>query len=121
MENTIRVLKIEPGKAPYVKEIVDDYKVSQSEVGGDIDCFDTGDGCVVVHNADGKNMKLEPNRRYADDIICGSFFICAEGENGDFISLTDEQIEKYSKQFAEIEQFSGQEPELDGRMTLLSL
>ena len=28
MENTIRVLKVEPGKAPYVKEIVDDYKVS---------------------------------------------------------------------------------------------
>ena len=46
MENTIRVLKVEPGKAPYEKEIVDDYKVSQSEVGGDIDCFDTGDGCV---------------------------------------------------------------------------
>ena len=69
MENTIRVLKIEPGKAPYVKEIVDDYKVSQSEVGGDIDCFDTEDGCVVVHNAEGKNKKLEPNRRYGDDII----------------------------------------------------
>lgn len=120
MENTIRVLKVEPGKAPYVKEIVDDYKVSQSEVGGDIDCFDTEDGCVVVYNADGKNRKLESNRRHADDIICGSFFICAEGEDGDFISLTDERIEKYSKQFVEIEQFSGQEPELDGRMTLLS-
>ena len=25
MENTIRVLKIEPGKAPYVKEIEKDY------------------------------------------------------------------------------------------------
>ena len=54
MENTIRVLKVEPGKAPYVKESVDDYKVSQSEVGGEMDCFDTEDGCAVVHNADGK-------------------------------------------------------------------
>ena len=121
MENTIRVLKVEPGKAPYVKEIVDDYKVSQSEVGGDMDCFDTEDGCVVVHSADGKNRELEPNRRYGNDIICGPFFICAEGEEGEFISLTDEQIEKYSKQFAEIEQFSGQEPEIAGRMMLLSL
>ena len=66
-------------------------------------------------------LKLEPNRRYDDDIICGPFFICAEGEEGEFISLTDEQIEKYSKQFAEIEQFSGQEPEIAGRMMLLSL
>ena len=121
MENTIRVLKVEPGKAPYVKEIVDDFKVIQSEVGGDMDCFDTKDDCVVVHNAVGKNKKLEPNRRYDNDIICGPFFICAEGEEGEFISLTDEQIKKYSKQFAEIEQFSGQEPELDGRMILLSL
>ena len=88
MENTIRVLKVEPGKAPYVKEIVDDYKVSQSEVGGDMDCFDTEDGCVVVHSADGKNRKLEPNRRYGNDIICGPYFICAEGEEGEFISLT---------------------------------
>lgn len=121
MENTIRVLKVEPGKVAYVKEIVDDFKVIQSEVGGDMDCFDTEDGCVVVHNAVGKNKRLEPNRRYGNDIICGPFFICAEGEEGEFISLTDEQIEKYSKQFAEIEQFSGQEPELAGRMTLLSL
>lgn len=64
-------------------------------------------------------LKVEPNRRYVDDIICGPFFICAEGEAGEFISLTDEQIEKYSKQFAEIEQFSGQEPELEPRMTFI--
>ena len=64
-------------------------------------------------------LKVEPNRRYENDIICGPFFICAEGEEGEFISLTDEQIEKYSKQFAEIEQFSGQEPELEPRMTFI--
>ena len=34
--------------------------------------------------------------------------------------LTDEQIEYYSKQFAEIEQFSGQEPELEPRMTFIA-
>ena len=64
-------------------------------------------------------LKVEPNRRYVDDIICGPFFICAEWEEGEFISLTDEQIEKYSKQFAEIELFSGQEPELEPRMTFI--
>lgn len=110
MENTIRVLKIEPGKAPYVKEIEKDYRASQREVGGLIDCFGFGDGCIAVLNDESKINGMEPNRRCRDDIICGSFFICGDGRDGDFISLTDEQIEYYSKQFAEIEQFSGQEP-----------
>lgn len=54
MENTIRVLKIEPGKAPYVKEIEKDYRASQREVGGLIDCFGFGDGCIAVLNDESK-------------------------------------------------------------------
>ena len=120
MENTIRVLKIEPGKAPYVKEIAKDYRASQKEVGGLIDCMGFGDGCIAVLNDEGKIKGMEPNRRYADDIICGPFFICGHGRDGDFISLTDEQIEHYSGQFAEIPRFSGQEPELEPRMTFIA-
>lgn len=97
-----------------MKEISNDYKASQREVGGLIDCFGFGDGCIAVVNG------MEPNRRYGNDIICGPFFICADGREGDFISLTDTQIEKYSMQFAEIEQFTGQEPELEPRMTLIT-
>lgn len=120
MENTIRVLKIKPGKAPYVKEIEKDYRASQREVGGLIDCFGFGDGCIAVLNDESKINGMEPNRRCRNDIICGPFFICGDGRDGDFISLTDEQIEYYSKQFAEIEQFSGQEPELEPRMTFIA-
>ncbi len=120
MENTIRILKIEPGKAPYVKEITNGYRASQSEVEGAIDCMGLGDGCVAVLNDEGKINGMEPNRRYGNDIICGPFFICGDGREGDFISLTDEQIEQYSKQFAEIPQFTGQEPELEPRMTLIT-
>lgn len=120
MEERIRVLKIEPGKVPYVKEISNDYQASQREVGGLIDCFGFGDGCIAVVNDEGKCNGMEPNRRYRDDIICGPFFICADGREGDFISLTDAQIEKYSMQFAEIEQFTGQEPELEPRMTFIA-
>lgn len=120
MEDRIRVLKIEPGKAPYVKEIENDYKASQKEVGGLIDCFGFGDGCVAVLNDEGKISGMEPNRRYGYDIICGPFFICGRGSDGDFISLTDEQAEKYSRQFGETEQFSGQEPELEPRMSFIA-
>ena len=48
----IKILKVEPGKPPCVKEIANDFKASQAEVEGDIECVGFGDGCVAVINAD---------------------------------------------------------------------
>jgi hypothetical protein len=39
---------------------------------------------------------------------------------GEFVSLTNEQIKKYSEQFGKISQFTGQEPELSSRMTIIA-
>jgi hypothetical protein len=63
---------------------------------------------------------MQPNRRNGDDIICGPFFICGDSPDGDFISLTEQQIEEYTRRFGEIEQFTGQEPELEPHMTILA-
>ena len=71
-------------------------------------------GCIAVVNEEGKLNGMEPNRRMGADIICGPFFICGEAGE-DFGSLTDPQIQKYTQQFEEIEEFSGQEPELEPR------
>ena len=90
----IKILKVEPGKPPCVKEIANDFKASQVEVEGDIECVGFGDGCVAVINAEGKLNGMQPNRRNGDDIICGPFFICGDSPDGDFISLTEQQIEK---------------------------
>ena len=57
------------------------------------------DGCVAVINAEGKLNGMQPNRRNGDDIICGPFFICGDSPDGDFISLTEQQIEKYQKKY----------------------
>ena len=103
----IKILKVEPGKPPCVKEIANDFKASQAEVEGDIECVGFGDGCVAVINAEGKLNGMQPNRRNGDDIICGPFFICGDSPDGDFISLTEQQIEKYTRRFGEIEQFTG--------------
>ena len=119
-KNRIRVLKIEPGIVPYVKEISNDLEGSQAEVLGMIDCMGFEDGCIAVVNDEGKLNEMEPNRRYRDDIICGPFFICGNSEEGEFISLTEEQIEKYSTQFGEIPEFTGHEPELKPRMTFMT-
>lgn len=116
----IKILKVEPGKPPCVKEIANDFKASQAEVEGDIECVGFGDGCVAVINAEGKLNGMQPNRRNGDDIICGPFFICGDTPDGDFISLTEQQIEEYTRRFGEIEQFTGQEPELEPHMTIFA-
>ena len=116
----IKILKVEPGKPPCVKEIANDFKASQEEVEGDIECVGFGDGCVAVINAEGKLNGMQPNRRNGDDIICSPFFICGDTPDGDFISLTEQQIEEYTRRFGEIEQFTGQEPELEPHMTILA-
>ena len=96
----IKILKVEPGKPPCVKEIANDFKASQAEVEGDIECVGFGDGCVAVINAEGKLNGMQPNRRNGDDIICGPFFICGDSPDGDFISLTEQQIEKYKDKYS---------------------
>ena len=40
----IKILKVEPGEPPFVKEIANDFKASQAEVEGDIECVGFGDG-----------------------------------------------------------------------------
>lgn len=115
----IKILKIEEGKAPFVKEIVNQLKDCQAEVGGLIDCVCFEDGCLAVVNDEGKINGMMPNRRNGNDIICGPFFICGSNREGDFTSLTEEQIEDYTQKFEEIEQFTGHEPELEPRMMLL--
>lgn len=115
----IKILKIEEGKAPFVKEIANKLEDCQAEVGGLIDCVCFEDGCLAVVNDEGKINGMKPNRRNGNDIICGPFFICGSNREGDFTSLTEEQIEDYTQKFGEIELFTGHEPELVPRMMFL--
>lgn len=117
-ENMIKVVKVEVGEPPVVKEIANDLDALQAEVDGPIECVYLDDGCIAVVNEEGKINGMEPNRRMGADIICGPFFIC--GDDGEkFSSLTDEQIQKYSLQFEKTQQFTGEEPELEARMTFI--
>ncbi len=115
----MKILKIEVGKAPTIKEIPNTLTALQSEVGGLIEPICLGDGCLLVGNEEGKINGMAPNRWLGtEDIVCGPFFIC--GDDGeDFTSLTDQQIEKYSEVFSEVPVFSGEEPELNPRATII--
>lgn len=118
-ENMIRVLKIEPEQTPAVKEIQNDLESLQAEVSGLIECINFPNGCVVVCNEEGKLRGMPPNRRLGADIICGPFLVCDTTCDGNFTSLSKSKIAEYSRLFSEIPAFSGQEPELEPRMTFI--
>lgn len=117
--NMIKVLKIEVGQPPIVKEIQNELAALQEEVGGLIECVYLEDDCIAIVNEEGKINGMEPNRRIENDIICGPFFLCGDTPDGEFTSLCEEEIEKYSKQFADVPTFTGNEPELETRMTFI--
>ncbi|MCI1965135.1 DUF3846 domain-containing protein [Robinsoniella peoriensis] len=117
--NMIKVLKIEVGEAPQVKEIPNELDSLQEEVGGLIECVYLDDGCLAIVNEEGKLNGMEPNRRLGTDIICGPFFICGDTPEGDFASLSESEIQRYSQHFADVPEFTGKEPELEARMTFI--
>ena len=118
-ENMIKVLKVEVGEPPEIKEIPNELSGLQHEVGGLIECVYLDDGSIAVVNEEGKLNGMEPNRRLGTDIICGPFFICGDSLDGDFASLSEEQIRKYSEKFLEIPGFTGKEPELEPRVEVI--
>ncbi|MBU5439767.1 DUF3846 domain-containing protein [Tissierella sp. MSJ-40] len=119
IEKAIRILKIEPQKLPYEKEISNDLEGIQGEVEGLFDYLYLDNNCILVCNDEGKLNGMELNRRVGNDIIAGPFFIVGDSQDGEFVSLTDEQIEKYTEEFGKIQEFTGEEPEAQPRMTFI--
>jgi len=116
----MRILKVEPGKAAYEKDIDNTLESIQDEVGGGLfQPIYMGDGTVLCCNDEGKLLGMEMNRRLDNDIICGPFFVVAEA-GADFVSLTDEQLDTYMELFGEPEQFQDYEPDAQPRAWIIS-
>ena len=110
----MRILKVEPGQVPYEKEISNTLESIQAEVGGGLfQPLYVGEGIVLCCNEEGKLNGMEPNRRLGNDIVYGPFFLVGDSESGNFVSLTDDQLSLGMETFAEPEQFTGEEPELE--------
>lgn len=97
----MKVLVVEPMKAPYTKEIDKGLKSLQNEVGGDIQAvFPFKEEVAVICNDEGKINGLELNRALWDengkiyDIIAGTFLVCGLTEDT-FGSLPDNLINKF--------------------------
>lgn len=121
-DDLMRVVYVEPNKAPYVTEIKDELSALQKAVGGYIEVVGNGDGTLIICNEEGKLKGLEGNRRIHDgaSVISGTFFVVGEdGEN--FRSLTENEVTRYMDRFKEIEDISQDEVESDMGITFYSM
>ena len=106
----MKILVVEPGKLPKVKEIDGSLESMQKIVGGYIEeIYPFDDPIALVCNEEGKINGMTPNRVLTDkdgnmlDIVCGTFFLCAAPPDSDeFKGLSDEQIKRYAEKFRNV-------------------
>ena len=95
-------LLVKPYELPEEIEIENTLEAKQQLVGGliEVSYLLNDDEVCIICNEEGKIMNLPLNRLIGPDIIAGPFLIVGDDyENGDFKSLTEEQITKYTKMF----------------------
>ena len=119
-EDAIQVLKVAPGKAPEAIIIPNTLEAMQQMVGGYIEVIPLEDVCLVC-NEEGKLMGLPGSRRLGDDVIAGTFFLAGDTSAGDFCSLTQEQIDRWSRHFAQPEVFQPGEAERSIRIEFYTM
>lgn len=98
MDEKLKCLYVEAKKLPKEIEIDDNIEVLQSLVKGYIECIylPKDEDVILVCNDSGKINNMELNRDIGYDIIAGPFLIVGNDiENGEFKSLTDDQLLKY--------------------------
>ena len=115
-----KVLVIEPGKEPEIREMALDLKSLQKTVGGSIAaCYPYEDPVAIIQMEDCIAGEVPLNRALLDpdgDIVhvtAGTMLVVGLNDNG-FASLTGKHLEKYEKLFHTPESFHYQ----DGRLTV---
>lgn len=105
----MKILLVEPGKAPEEKNISGTLDSMQEAVGGTIQAIYPFDEPVaLVCNDEAKLLGMKMNRLLTEigDIICGPFFLCgAPAGSEKFTSLSAEQMAQYRKRFSAPEAF----------------
>jgi len=104
-QKEIKVLMVEPLKEPKAVTHKADLASLQKAVSigadyqGLIEIVTIDNGVCLLCNEEGKLIGLEGNRRIGNDIIAGVFYVVGENNDGDLISLTEEQMQTYKERF----------------------
>lgn len=102
LQRNLNVLYVEPNKLPVKKTIKNTLEEKQKLVGGHIEYtyLENCNDVALICNEEHKILGLPINRDIGHDIIGGNFIIVGDDpELGEDRSLTEEQIEKYTKYF----------------------
>ncbi len=98
----IKGLLVRPYELPEEIEIENTLEAKQRLVQGYIECVypENDDSVVFICNEEGKINGMIHNRDIGYDVIYGPFIILGDDyDNGDFKSLTDDQLLKYKMRF----------------------
>lgn len=94
-EKELRVVLKKVGENPEVMNIENTLEAKQKLVDGLIEVVSVTDDILLICNEEGKLDNLLPNLNFGCDYIAGDcFFVGDDYDNGDFKSLSDEQIEE---------------------------
>ena len=103
----MRVLIVEPGCAPYEKEIASSLAQMQAIVGGTIQAIHPfAEPVALICNDEAKLLGMPLNWALYDgdgriyDVVAGTFFLCGVSpDSSEFTSLEDEQIQRFKRRF----------------------
>jgi len=116
-ENKIKVLMVEPGKNPTETVLENNLSALQRAVSigashkGLIEVVYLDSEVLILCNEEAKLIGLEGNRRVNGEIIAGVFYVVGGSSDGEFVSLTDKQFERYKARFWEPESYTQEEVE----------
>jgi hypothetical protein len=109
-DNLLRAVMLEPGKPAYEAEIANELHAMQHAVDGYIEvACPFSDNAVLIANEEGLIHDMNANRIINGTLYVGPLFIVGDNGDGEFCSLTDEQVQQYLGQFSRVEFF----PELE--------
>ena len=92
-EKELKIVLKKVGENPEIMNIENTLERKQELVGGLIEVIPVLEDVLLVCNEEGKLENLLPNLIFPYDYIAGDcFFVGDDYKNGDFKSLTDEQI-----------------------------
>lgn len=116
-EKDLRIVLKKVGENPEVMNIENTLEAKQKLVDGLIEVVSITNDILLICNEEGKLDNLPPNLLFDNDYIAGDcFFIGDDYKNGDFKSLTDEQIgevKELCKKREIINLFENDEKEID--------
>ena len=109
----MRILVVEPMRAPYEKEMVPSLAEMQTVVEGTIQAiYPFEEPVALICNDEAKLLGMPLNRALYDgsgriyDVVAGTFFLCnAPSDSNEFTSLDDEQIQRFKGLFRCPERF----------------